>query len=198
MDRRFDGDMHEDFSNDDRNMIRIRNNTLFRHCTARINYTTYDVRRDHDTLNPRNHPFCMVASPESQGDSNTHPFWYAMVIGVFHADIQHTGPQSHDLSWKSMDFLWVRWLGLEPDYAFGQKLARLPKIGFVPCSDDYAFSFLDPSQVIRGCHLIPAFTEGHTKDLLAYQGLTEARQHSESEDWLNFYVNMCVFFTIPT
>lgn len=185
--------MHEDFTSADRNTIRIRNNTIFEHCTIHINYTTYDIRRDHDTLNPRYHPFCMVASPDTQTNPDAHPFWYAMVIGIFHAQVQHTGPQSVDLSWKTMEFLWVRWLGVEPDYPFGRHLAKLPKIGFVPSSDDYAFSFLDPSQVIRGCHLIPAFTEGRTEELLlGYQGPTIARQAGESQDWVNYYVNMCV------
>jgi hypothetical protein len=44
--------------------------------------------------------------------------------------------------------------------------ARLPKIGFVESTDKYAFTFLDPIQVIRGSHLIPAFSEGQTSALL--------------------------------
>jgi hypothetical protein len=43
-----------------------------------------------------------------------------------------------------MDFLWVRWLGVEPGYRAGIKKARLPKVGFVPEPDPYAFGFLDP------------------------------------------------------
>ncbi|KAJ3558095.1 hypothetical protein NP233_g11576 [Leucocoprinus birnbaumii] len=45
MSRPFDGDMHDDFSDADRNTIRIRNGRIYRHRTFRINYTTYDVRR---------------------------------------------------------------------------------------------------------------------------------------------------------
>ncbi|KAF8162145.1 hypothetical protein BJ912DRAFT_1049701 [Pholiota molesta] len=70
--RTFDGDTDEDFTHEDRQTIRFRNGTIFRVRTARINYTTYDVRRAYDTINPRTRPFVMVASPETQ--PNSHPF----------------------------------------------------------------------------------------------------------------------------
>ncbi|KAJ3556133.1 hypothetical protein NP233_g12048 [Leucocoprinus birnbaumii] len=190
--RQFDGDMHDEYSDADRNNIRIRNNTIFRHRTARIHYTTYDVRRDHDTINPRNRPFCMVPAPDTRDDPSAHPFWYCAVIGIFHAEVQHTGIRSRDLNWKTVEFLWVRWLGLEPGYSSGRQLAKLPKYGFVPDSDDYAFSFLDPGQVIRGCHLIPAFVEGRTSILMPYSGVTEARPNGDTDDWTNYYVNIFV------
>ncbi|KAJ3571321.1 hypothetical protein NP233_g3834 [Leucocoprinus birnbaumii] len=190
--RRFDGDMHDEFSNADRNSIRIRNNRIFRHHTVRVNYTTYDIRRDYDTIKPRNRPFCMVASPDTATDPNAHPFWYAAVMGVFHAEVQHTGIGSRDFTWKTVEFLWVRWLGIEPDYSYGRRVAKLPKFGFVPDTDDYAFSFLDPAEVIRGCHLIPAFFEGRTSELMPYSGLTEARSEGEEDDWMNYYVNIFV------
>jgi hypothetical protein len=90
----FDGDAHHLFSDDDRNSIRIRNNILYRLSTFRVNYTTYDMRRDFDTINSKTHPFVMVSSPETEEDA--HPFWYASVLGVFHADIQYTGKDSQD------------------------------------------------------------------------------------------------------
>ncbi|KAJ3569580.1 hypothetical protein NP233_g4962 [Leucocoprinus birnbaumii] len=191
--REFDADMHDDFTEDDRNTVRIRNNTIFRHKTICINYTTYDVRRDCSILNPRNRRYCMVAAPESDLEVNSHPFWYAAVLGIFHAEVQHTGPRSLNLGWRKMEFLWVRWLGVEPDYVSGRNVSRLPKIGFVPDSDEFAFSFLDPAHIIRGCHLIPTFSGGRTKTLLNYEGPTEARFAGDmSEDWLNYYVNIFV------
>ncbi|KAF9474973.1 hypothetical protein BDN70DRAFT_814828 [Pholiota conissans] len=190
--REFDGDTDEGFTHEDRNAVRFRNSTMFRHLTARINYTTYDIRRDYDTINPRTHPFVMVASPEIKSDPSAHPFWYAQVLGVFHADVQHTGPNSTNMAWKSMDFLWVRWLGMEPGRSFGRKEAKLPKLGFVPETDDYAFGFLDPGLVLRGCHLIPAFNDGRTSDLLLTQSPTEARAVGEIDDWVNYYVGIFV------
>ena len=55
--RTFDGDTDEAFTPEDRLTVRIKNETIFRVRTARINYTTYDLQRARDTINPRNHPY---------------------------------------------------------------------------------------------------------------------------------------------
>ncbi|KAF9466647.1 hypothetical protein BDZ94DRAFT_1157658, partial [Collybia nuda] len=152
-----------------------------------INYTTYDIRRDQDSMNPRTHCDVMLYSPET--DPTSHPFWYARVLGVFHANILHTGPNAYNRSVQHMEFLWVRWFGVEPHYKSGFKTARLPKVGFVPESDPTgAFGFLDPSVVLRGCHLVPAFSGGRTNELLQTRSPTAARLPGETDDWANYYV----------
>lgn len=180
------------FTPEDRLTVRIQNETIFRVCTARINYTTYDMRRAYDTINPRTHPFVIVASGETAAGS--HPFWYAAVIGIFHANVQHVGKDSRDYRVRRMEFLWVRWLGVVPDHTFGRRQARLPKIGFIPDSDEFAFGFLDPSLVLRGCHLLPVFQDGRTTELLTTttttSSITEARPYGEKDDWMNYYVGM--------
>ena len=122
--------------------------------------------------------------------SGAHRFWYARVLGIFHADVLDLSPQSCDRSWQRIEVLWVRWMGLEPGYQFGRNVARLPRIGFVPASDPYAFGFLDPDVVLRGCHLIPAFHHGRTRDLLDTEQATAARPLGVTDDWANYYVNM--------
>jgi hypothetical protein len=94
-----------------------------------------------------------------------------------------------------LEFLWVRWFGIDPEHRHGHKVARLPKIGFVPEQDLSAFGFLDPSLVLQGCHLIPAFNDGRTLDLLN-MSLTIARPPDEVDDWAAFYVNMYVSFFV--
>ena len=88
-----------------------------------------------------------------------------------------------------MELLWVRWLRVEPGYNWGLWEAQLPKVGFIPDNDDLTFGFLDPSLVIRGCHLIPCFSDGRMAALLR-QGASVARRPSEDDDWCSFYVNM--------
>lgn len=148
------------------------------------------MRRGYDTINPRTHPYIILASPESAPE--VHPFWYAAVIGVFHANVQHVGQKSCNYRVRRMEFLWVRWMGVVPDYSFGRRQARLPKIGFLPDSDEFAFGFVDPSLVLRGCHLIPAFEDGKTTDLLTITSgsVTEARPSGEQDDWVSYYVGM--------
>ncbi len=181
------------FTNDDRNTIRIRNNTIYQHCTARINYTTYDMRRDYDTVNPRTHPFVMVPSPEK--GLNSHPFWYAAVLGIFHAEVQHIGQQSSDIRPKIIKFLWIRWLEPVYDHTFGQKKAKLPKLCFSSCHDEFTFGFLDPAHVLRGCHLMPAFADGKKAEPLITINDTEATWNNKfHDDWKHYYIGMCVIF----
>jgi hypothetical protein len=183
----YNGDEHS-FTDADRNDVIIVDNRLFCAKVLRVNYTTYDVRRDQDSMNPRHHCNVMVESCETEKD--VHPFWYARVLGVFHARVLHIGPRSNNRSVQTMEFLWVRWFGLSPEYRNAKsKTTRLPQIGFVPDSDPSAFGFLDPSLVIRGCHLIPAFAYGRTSELLTATS-TAARPIGETDDWTLFYVMM--------
>lgn len=185
-----DGDDPILFTDEERNSVRIIDNTVFSAKQLSVNYTTYDVRRDRDTINPRTHPYVMLRSPEvSRG---AHPYWYAQVLGIYHANVSTTHPAVTKRSAQHMEFLWVRWLGTEPGYHSGSKIARLPKVGFVEVTDEDAFGFLDPDLVIRGSHLIPAFNSGRTAALMPYSGPTVARSPNEEDDWMNFYVNIFV------
>ena len=184
----FDGDNELEFSDEDRNSIRILNNRIYSAKVLRVNYTTYDIRRDQDSMNPRTHCDVMVVSSEKE--DGAHPFWYARVLGVFHTDVLHVGPGALNRSVQRMDFLWVRWFGVEQNYQAGSHMARLPKIGFVP--DDSAFGFLDPSLVLRGCHLVPCYADGRTSLLLSTVSTTAARLPGETDDWTTYYVVMYV------
>jgi len=58
--------------------------------------------------------------------------------------------------------------------------------------DPGCFGFLDPDQVIRGVHLIPAFAHGRTDH---YMGPSFIHREEDGDtDWRYFYVNMYVFF----
>jgi len=139
-------------------------------------------------MNPRTHCNVMVVSQET--GPNAHPYWYARVLGVFHAQVMHIGPEAQNRSIQHMEFLWVRWFGVEPSYRWGFKAACLPKIGFVPDADSSAFGFLDPSLVIRGCHLVPSFADGCTAELLHTSTPTAVRLPEDIDDWAKYYVMM--------
>ena len=137
----------------------------------------------------------MVRAPHGLGAD--HPYWYARILGVFHAQVlcipqPNCKPEIPTLyEAQHMEFVWVRWYGNEPDHVSGSGVARLHKIGFVPSSDPGAFGFLDPSLIIRACHLVPSFADGRT-DLLLRRGPSAGRSIGESLDWMNFYVGWCV------
>lgn len=131
----------------------------------------------------------MVMSPES--GENVHPYWYARVLGVFHVRVNHTGPASRNISMQHMEVLWVRWLGNIWGNRYGFRAARLPKVGFVSEQEPSPFGFLDPSLVVRGCHLIPAFNDLRTSSLLAANP-SAGRPIGDTDDWSAFYVNWYV------
>lgn len=167
----------------DRMSLKLINDRIYRHKVLRINYTTYNLRRDQDSLNPRTHGDIMVLSSD-----DAQPYWYARIIGIFHAMVLQTGPKSKSREPKKMEFLFVRWFGLDNDEVGGWKTKKLHQIGFV--EGDEAFGFVDPADIIRGVHLIPRFSLGRTKQLL---GPSIARSVLEKdEDWFRYYVNMYV------
>ena len=92
------------FTEAERDMVVISDDTIFSHQTMRVNYTTYDMRRSQDSINPRNHADVMVLAPDEDlepGDS-PHPYWYARVCDIFHADVKHVGPGSTQTRFKKM------------------------------------------------------------------------------------------------
>ncbi|KIJ06917.1 hypothetical protein PAXINDRAFT_19881 [Paxillus involutus ATCC 200175] len=126
--------------------------------------STFSAReRNSDSLNPRTHADVMVLAREDE-NPHPHPYWYARIIGIFHVNIvQNTND-----------------LGLE----------TTPRIGFFEGDDPSAFGFLDPKAVIRGVHLIPAFTYGRTADLLQPSIIRQPVDGDTDWDW--YYVNIFV------
>jgi hypothetical protein len=179
------GDGNE-FTPEERSRVIILHDRFYRHKVLRINYTTYDVRRGQDSLNPRNHADVMMLPRDEDSE---HPFEYARILGIFHLDFIHHSPSATSNAPVSMEVLWVRWYCHDATYHAGFKKRRLHRIQFIPETDpSAAFGFLNPDEVIRGAHLIPAFHYGPTEDLL--RGETIAREEGEVDDWKYFYVNM--------
>jgi len=61
-----------------------------------VNYTTYDIHCDQDAMNPQTHCDAIVVSPET--GPNAYPYWYAHVLGIFHAKVMHIGPKAQNCS----------------------------------------------------------------------------------------------------
>ncbi|KAF9045036.1 hypothetical protein BJ165DRAFT_1346288, partial [Panaeolus papilionaceus] len=195
----------QNFTETELNSLRIQNNVIYGHSTARINYTTYDMRRDFDTINPRSHPFIMTVSPESVGRNTTlssasglphtsaSVFWYAAVLGIFHADVQRIGTNSGDLRHRTYHFLWVRWLEPVPGHLSGRRHSNLPKLRCLAEEDEFAYGFLDPALVLRGCHLIPAFCDGLTSgpldQTISYRGCP-VMSTAVLQQWKHYCVGM--------
>lgn len=137
----------------------------------------------------------VLADDDDETQLEVSPFWYARVIGVFHANIRWRDEPNV----RQLDFIWVRWYGREKDYQFGEREARLEKIGFITEGDDTpAFGFIDPKTIVRAVHLIPDFTSGRTNALMGPSALARVSKYERDsdEDWTSYYVNKSVEFVL--
>ncbi|KAF8121257.1 hypothetical protein EV363DRAFT_1568842 [Boletus edulis] len=174
------------FTDEARNDLIIVRNAMYEHKTLSINYTTYDLQREQDTINPQTRADIMVLLHETE--SNRHPYWYARVVKIFHVNVCYYGEHSNSNESQCKDVLLVRWFGRNLGHRSGFGARHLPRIEFLHEDDPDAFSFLDPDVVIHGVHLIPTFSLGHTSELL---GPSIARQKEDGdEDWQSFDVNI--------
>ncbi|KAG9110206.1 hypothetical protein FRC07_008220, partial [Ceratobasidium sp. 392] len=144
--------------------VHFQHDRIYSHQTFKIHYTTYDARRAQDTINPSTQKrFVMVPSNSyGIGGIGAHWFWYARVIGIYHANVSYSGSRS-----RRMDFLWVRWLCRMTDVEGGWDQCQLDQVGYFSDSEEsHAFDFVDPADVIRAVHLIPRFAGGQTVSYL--------------------------------
>ncbi|KAJ3832063.1 hypothetical protein F5878DRAFT_671301, partial [Lentinula raphanica] len=189
----------EFFSARECDALTFESNRIYRHKVVRHNYTTYDLRRGQDSINPRTHPDIAVLAPLG----SSHPFIYGRVVGVFHANIRFTSPRGSSLAsipFKRVDFLWVRWFEYDSSYDAGWQAKRLHQIKFVHADESHAFGFLHPTDIIRAMHLIgdfgslgtdsglPKDSVGRQFEALAWSGPREL----EDDDWKFYFVNMFV------
>lgn len=145
-----------------------------------IGYTTYDVRRDKDLVHLNfGNQAVMVYSPTSR---DAEPWLYAYVVAIFHAFVSTAA----DPEPKRLELLWVRWMERDASQLQGGNSCKYTRISFIPHSDTpgECFGFVDPSHVVRACHLIPAFHLQRTRDLLEVSMARDTKG-----DWRAFYVN---------
>jgi len=169
--------------------VLFKNDCIYRHHIARFNYTTYDVRRSQDVINPRtsHRDVMLLVSPDDAETNSNHAFLYARVLGIFHTNVIYTGPERLDYASRRLDFLWVRWFRYTGTRPIDWKDFRLDCIQFPPIASDGAFGFVDPRDVLRGCHLIPKFAVG----TVHRDGIGLSRCAADSKDWRYYYVNRC-------
>jgi hypothetical protein len=167
---------------------------LYQHNILRINYTTYDVRRKQDSVNPAtpHRDIMVLANTDNESD---HPFLYARVIGIFHVNVVYTGGRTVDYRPRKFEFLWVRWFENDTSMpASSWSRSHLDRLCFPPMARDDAFGFLDPADVVRGCHVIPAFaTKKRYRDGI---GLSPCAM--DSGDWYGYYVNRFAYLSFAS
>ena len=91
---------------------------------------------------------------------NLHHFLYAWVLGAYHVNVIYTGPSMCDFKARHFDFLWVQWFEVVNPGSSGWSASKLDSIHFPPMNKNHSFGFVDPKDVLCGCHILPAFAKG--------------------------------------
>ena len=94
---------------EDLDRIFFNSDRMYQHHLLRINFTTYDVRRSQDVINPGTLRRDIMVLANNQDPKIDHPFWFARVLGIYHVNVVYTGSGMLDYTPRRFDFLWVRW-----------------------------------------------------------------------------------------
>jgi hypothetical protein len=122
----------------------------------------------------------MTLNPSYPAEDGSHPFLYAKVHGILHANMLYMNGLV-DPRPERMDFLWVRWFKWAGSDASSYVLHV---VSFPPVTDDNAFGFLDPADILRSCHIIRRFSE---VDSLLQKSLSATAQ--DASDCSMYFVN---------
>jgi hypothetical protein len=172
--------------NADPNSVLFKHDRMYQHNLARINYTAYDVRRLQDVIHAStSHHNVMVMADSDDDTCPSHPYRYARVLGIYHVNVVYVGPGMLNYQPHRLEFLWVRWYQAPDNVSTGWNNRKLDSVRFHFMNDDQAFGFLDPSDVLRGCHVVPAFAKG----VVHADGKGLSRCADDSSDWVSYYVN---------
>ncbi|KAG9096584.1 hypothetical protein FS749_008162 [Ceratobasidium sp. UAMH 11750] len=169
--------------------IVFQNDRMYSHATLQINYTSYDVRRQQDTINPRTPCRFVLLPAHTDGDTSVHPFLYAEVLGIYHANVRYSNRPP-----KRMDFVWVRWLDYDQEEPGGWDIGRLDRVSYSKYRNDSelldAFGFIDPPNIVRASHLIPDFSSGIHRTIPN----TKAKSlvYDSEGDWKYYYASRFV------
>ena len=174
---------------------------MYLHKVMRVNYTTYDMRRDQDSINPRTHPDIMMLAPSG----SSHPYLYARVIAIVHVNAYRRLPDDTVIPEPELlHVLWVRWYDLDTTRPGGFEHFRPHRLAFAAL-DSEPFGFISPQQVLRGAHIQPAAAYGRSPSpSLPYRGIVRVPDDEDDamdesldgelaqEDWNYYYVGMYV------
>jgi len=168
------------------NSVLFKDNRMYRHNIARFNYTTYDVRRAQDVVNPRTSrcDILLLAKPGGNDANSGHPFLYARVLGIYHVNVIYVGKDALDYQPREVYFLWVRWFEYFGSASVRWDDLKLDSVRFPPMATEGSFGFVDPGDVLRGCHIIPAFRRGRVhSDGIGLSGIAK-----DGHDWSRYCV----------
>ncbi|KAF8599826.1 hypothetical protein BDV93DRAFT_412034, partial [Ceratobasidium sp. AG-I] len=77
-----------DYHDQELDKLYIDRDRMYSHNAIRINYTTYDVLRQQEVLNPKTSKrFIRLPTEYMQDSGPSHPFLYAKILDIYHANV---------------------------------------------------------------------------------------------------------------
>ncbi|KAK0492585.1 hypothetical protein EDD18DRAFT_1108960 [Armillaria luteobubalina] len=165
-------DLDDEITAEQLSCLHINNDRIFRHKILRINYTTYDVRRDQDSINPRTRSDIMVLANDLEAET-THPYSYGSFM----------------LTSATMTHMVTVTMRID-SHRSGFAAKRPHHVGFVDGRDPGAFGFLDPDDIIWAVHLLPVYRLGQTAEFLPPS--IARRPEENDQDYERYSVDMWV------
>lgn len=162
--------------------IFIENDTLYEHPILNIKYTSYEVQQERDIVHVGYGRTGIMVYTPTLGEDENEPWSYAKILAVYHITMRTASSPKPE----TLTVLWVRWMQRCAVGLTGPNSRKYTRVSFVPWSGTpgSTFDFIDPSHVIRACHLIPAFNDGRTHDLL-----DPSVVRNPKGDWCAYYAN---------
>lgn len=168
-------------------LILGKHNRIYQHRILRVNYTTYDVRRDQDMINAHS-AHCNIMVLTHCDTTGVLSYRYGRALGTYHAKVIYNGPGRIDYQQHRMEFIWVRWYDEVGREGIGPNQRSLPRLRFAPLDDDDALGIIDPSDILRGCHIVPRFSRGQVH----IDNTGQSNLARDARDWKEYYVNRLV------
>ncbi|KAL0057520.1 hypothetical protein AAF712_015841 [Marasmius tenuissimus] len=147
---------------------------FYRRQQFHVHYMSYDCCCKKESIGSQCHPHIMMLTSDP---NDPHPYLYARVIGIYHANVLYVGGGPFDKG-----------------HEWGWKAKQLPCVHFMDGEDPDAFGFVDPLQVIRVLHMVPSYKYNTTEELLSpkslarvYEKFYERQYMKEEEEWRHFY-----------
>ncbi|TEB23227.1 hypothetical protein FA13DRAFT_1640158, partial [Coprinellus micaceus] len=183
-----DKTLQEDLRYLDSSNIVFKDDRIYTHRIMRIKYTTYDTRRDEDIIHlDTDQSNVMILNPTYSRGSPSHPFSYGKVIGILHANMGYVGSigrQGAEYDFYPLEFVWIRRYEVHP--ASGD--FELDQAEILPIDTPASHCFVDPSDILRACHMVPNFDKGPRY----YDGKGRSAIANDGSDWERYFINRFV------
>ena len=93
----------------DCDLVYLKSNQIYLHKLVHIQYTTYDVQREQDVVNPSTPHWDIMLLATTTDNNVDHPFLYAHLLGIYHANVTYAGDDIQNYQARRFKFLWVHW-----------------------------------------------------------------------------------------